>query len=201
MKQFTEREKRIINSILHGVAYDSYVLTNAFMDILDGKGIAFNAQNRCLLFDQQRKYTISDILQQERDFIETALLIQYLIDEQYIYIIKDNKEPALSLVGDKSDNPIGKEIPKDIADIFVNTQNRIVVTNKLYDLVNNHFLTYEGLQLDAASKQLESSVEQLKEAKIQSHAAKVATWISIATCGAAVLTLIIQVIQNIVCGC
>lgn len=201
MKQFTEREKRIINGILHGVASDSYILTNAFMDILDNKGIAFESKTRCLLFDSERKYGVSDILQFERDFIETALLIQYLINHQYIYIIKDNNEQPLPIIGDQSKQYIAKEIPQDIAEIFFITQNRIVAMNKLYDLANNNFLTYEGKQLDSASLQLKSSVEQLNEAKSQSRAAKVTTWISIATCVAAILTLIIQIIQNIVCGC
>lgn len=190
MKHFTEREKRIINGILHGVAYDTYVLTNAFMDILDNHGIAFDSKTKCLLFDAERKYEISDILQVERDFIETALLIQYLIDNQYIYIIKDNNEPPLSVIGDKSKNPIAKEVPEDIAAIFIKTQNRIVAMNKLYDLVRNNFTTYEEQQLTLARQQLDVAIGALEEARKQSKSAKTTMWLSVVAIVIAILTLL-----------
>lgn len=190
MKHFTEREKRIINGILHGVTSDSYVLTNAFMDILDRKGISFDCQSRCLLFDKGRNYNIAEMLQFERDFIETALLIQYLIDNEYIYIIKDNDEPPLQIIGEKGARPIGKEIPKEIAGIFILSQNRIVALNKLWDLVSNNFLTYEGQQLHIAQRQLDIATGSLQEAHKQTKSARRTLCWSIVTCFIAILTLL-----------
>ena len=190
MKHFTEREKRIINGILHGVTSDSYVLTNAFMDILDRKGISFDCQSRCLLFDKERNYNIAEMLQSERDFIETALLIQYLIDNEYIYIIKDNDEPPLQIIGEKGAQPIAKEIPGEIAGIFILSQNRIVALNKLWDLVSNNFLTYEEQQLHIAQRQLDIATGSLQEAHEQTKSSRKTLRWSIVTCIIAILTLL-----------
>lgn len=193
MKHFTEREKRIINGILHGVTSDSYVLTNAFMDILDRKGISFDCQSRCLLFDKERNYNIAEMLQFERDFIETALLIQYLIDNEYIYIIKDNDEPPLQIIGEKGAQPVAKEIPGEIAGIFILSQNRIVALNKLWDLVSNNFLTYEEQQLHIAQRQLDIATGSLQEAHKQTKSARKTLCWSIVTCFIALLTLLANI--------
>lgn len=154
MKHFTQKEKNIICGIIEGAAFDTYVLTNAFNEVLNGKGVAFDSEKGFLQYDPSKYYNnISAILQVERDFIETALLIKYLVEHQYIYIIKDSQEPPLPWVGDTIINPIGKQIPADIAEIFVNSCARIVVLNRLLDLRNNKFCTYEELQLIWARRQ------------------------------------------------
>lgn len=190
MKHFTEREKRIINGILHGVTSDSYVLTNAFMDILDRQGIAFDCKSRCLLFDAECHYNVAEMLQYERDFIETALLIQYLIDNEYIYIIKDNDEPPLQIIGEKGAHPVAKEIPGEIAGIFILSQNRIVAMNKLGDLANNNFWTYEEQQLLLAQEQLDTATGSLHEAHKQTKSARKTLYWSITACIIAILTLL-----------
>lgn len=193
MKHFTQREQNIIRGILSGAAYDSYVLTNAFMDLLDGKGVAFDSQKGFLQFDNS-KYNVSSILQVEQEFIETALLIQYLINNQYIYLIIDSQEPPLPWIGDALKNPIGKQIPRDIADIFLNSFVRIVVLNKLEDLVSNNFLTYEEQQLCIAQQQLDIAAGSLREAHKQTKSAKIAMGASVVACFIAILTLLATVL-------
>ena len=189
MKHFTEREQIVIRGIINGAAYDSYVLTNAFMDLLDGKGDAFDSQKGFLQFDNS-KYNVSSILQVEQEFIETALLIQYLINNQYIYLIVDSQEPPLPWIGDALKNPIGKQIPRDIADIFLNSFVRIVVLNKLKDLVSNNFLTYEEQQLHIAQRQLDIATGSLQEAHEQTKSSRKTLRWSIVTCIIAILTLL-----------
>ena len=189
MKHFTEREQIVIRGIINGAAYDSYVLTNAFMDLLDGKGVAFDSQKGFLQFDNS-KYNVSSILQVEQEFIETALLIQYLINNQYIYLIVDSQEPPLPWIGDALKNPIGKQIPRDIADIFLNSFVRIVVLNKLKDLVSNNFLTYEEQQLCIAQQQLDIATGSLQEAHEQTKSSRKTLRWSIVTCIIAILTLL-----------
>ena len=181
MKHFTQREQIIIRRIIENAALDTYVLTNAFNDLLYGRGVAFDSQKGFLQFDPSKYSNVSSILRVEREFIETALLIQYLINNQYIYLIVDSQETPLPWIGDEISNPIGKQIPRDVAEIFINSFVRIVVLNKLFD-VDNNFLTYEGQQLSLAAN-------SLSVANIQANYAKVTTYISIGTCVIAVLTL------------
>lgn len=153
MKHFTTREKRIISRIIDDAVFDTYVLTNAFNDLLFGQGVAFDSSKGLLQFEKSKYNNVSSILQVEREFIETALLIHYLEEHQYIYIIKDSQEPPLQCIGDTIANPIGKHIPADIAEIFINSCARIVVLNRLLDLRDNDFRTYEELQLIWARRQ------------------------------------------------
>ncbi len=193
MKHFTEREQIIIRGIINGAAYETYVLTNAFMDLLDGKGVAFDCQKGFLQFDSS-KYNVSSILQVEQEFIETALLIQYLINNQYIYLIVDSQEPPLPRIGDELSNPVGKQIPRDIADIFMHSFVRIVVLNKLMDLVNNNFFTYEEQQLHFAQAQLNTATGSLHEAHKQTKSARKTLCWSIVTCFIALLTLLANIL-------
>ena len=193
MKHFTQREKNIIIGIQQGTNFDSYVLTNAFADLLYDKGVAFDSLKGFLQYDGS-KYNISSILQVERDLIETALLIQYLIDNQYIYLIKDSKEPPLPWIGDPRSNPVGKAIPKDIADIINNSQVRIFAMSSLADLVEDDFKTYEEKQLLLAQEQLNVASGSLEEAKKQSSSAKRTLRWSIAACIIAILTLLASIL-------
>jgi len=189
MKHFTQREQIVIRGIINGAAYDSYVLTNAFNDLLFGQGVAFDSPKGFLQFDNS-KYDVSSILKVEQEFIETALLIQYLINNQYIYLIVDSQEPPLPWIGDALKNPIGKQIPRDIADIFLNSFVRIVVLNKLEDLVSNNFLTYEEQQLHIAQRQLDIATGSLQEAHEQTKRSRKTLRWSIVTCIIAILTLL-----------
>ena len=192
MKHFTKREQNIIRGIIDGAAQDTYVLTNVFNDVLFGRGVAFDSEKGFLQFDNS-KYNVSSILQVEQEFIEIALLIQYLIANQYIYLIVDSQEPPLPWIGDALKNPIGKQIPRDIAGIVINSFVRIVVLNKLEDLVNNDFRTYEEQQLRLAQNQLKIATGSLEEAKRQSSSARKTLGWSIATCIIAILTLLANI--------
>lgn len=55
MKHFTTREKRIISRIIDDAVFDTYVLTNAFYDVLLGKGVAFDSVNGLLQFGKSKK--------------------------------------------------------------------------------------------------------------------------------------------------
>lgn len=190
MKHFTQREQIIIHRIIEDAVSDTYVLTNAFNVVLNGRGVAFDTQKGFLQFEKSKYNNVSSILQVEREFIETALLIQHLISNQYIYPIIDSQEPPLPWIGDQLKNPTGKQIPRDIADIFNNSFVRIVVLNKLRDLVSDGFITYEEQQLTIAQGQLNIAAGSLNEAHFQSDNAKITTRISIITCAVAVLTLL-----------
>ena len=185
MKHFTQREQDIIRGILDGPAHDTYVLANAFNDLLFRQGVAFDSQKGSLLFEES-KYDVSSILKVEQEFIETALLIQYLISNQYIYPIIDSQEPLLHHLT----YPIEKQIPRDIADIFNNSFVRIVVLNKLRDLVSDGYITYEEQQLKIAQRQLNIAAGSLDEAHFQSNNARITSRISVITCAVAILTLL-----------
>ena len=194
MKHFTQREQNIIRGILSGAASDTYVLTNAFNDVLCGRGVAFNSETGLLQFDISKYKDASSILRVESEFIEIALLLQYLISNQYIYLIRDSQDPPLPRIGDKLSNSIGKQIPNDIAVTFNNSFVRIVVLNKLEDLVNNDFLTYEEQQLRLAQKQLDIATGSLREAHKQTKSAKIAMWASVVACIIAILTLLATIL-------
>lgn len=182
-KQFSNEEKQLIRSILYGSTHNTYVLTNAFNEWLQKRpGIRFDLKKGMLIFDRNIYTNSDDILNIKKSIIKTALLLKYLEDNSYIYIIQDETSTSTpQFVGALNiSTPLQVPLPKEIAFIIQRTLYNIAASYDLIQLVENGFKTYEDLQLIQASTTLEASKIQIR--------------VSVASLFVAVLTLICSVV-------
>lgn len=153
MRQFTEEDKRVIrNFVEHAGDSATFVLTNVLNDLFIGKTMAFDGAN--LLFNHT--IGVDQILEDEKQIVFRALLIKYLQDEGYIYIVDDATTVNPSRMIGNVNNPqltAKKKLPKDVAHILASVNKRVYVTENLLSLVQNDFKTYEELSLEESMKQ------------------------------------------------
>ena len=164
-KQFSDREKRIINyNYLHRNE-PTFVLTNVFNEWFDRRGVSFDLETGEITYGLQNlsDANVNNILNDENGIIEIALLIKYLVDNGYIYLIKKDKEDLPEkLNGSWNKYSISNPLPKDIVDIIRQTFRRVCVSYDLISFVENGFKTYEDLQLSQAAITLNTSKSQLR---------------------------------------
>lgn len=163
-KQFSDREKKLISSICYGSQFNTYVLTSAFEEwLFNKKGICFDLEKGQLVYDLDIYQEVDDILNIKKEIIKVALLLKYLEDNNYIYIIQDktSSEDPRYVGTKKIKTPIQIPLPNEIAFIIRRSLYNVIASYDLIQLVSNGFKTYEDLQLEAASKQLEASRNQL----------------------------------------
>lgn len=163
-KQFSNREKALLTSIYDAKNSNTYVLTSVFAQWLDPAGsICYDLKKKALIFDLDKYNDPTVMLNIKKEIISTALLVKYLEDEEYIYIIKDDTStPPPTIVGGQNiNNPIQLPIPTEIAHILNRSFYNIYVSYDLESFVENGFRTYEDLQLTKAADNLEASQKQI----------------------------------------
>ncbi len=214
MKQFSNKEKQIIRYIVAHRDSNTFILANVFNEWFDKKGVTFDLETGLIKYDYNRVKDVNTILNDEHGIIEIALLIKYLEEKQYIYIIKDKKDivdSPMVLGANSAETNLAHDIPDDIVSIIKRTLFRVFVAYDLVYIVENNFQTKETQQLALAVLQLKESQQQqklaeqqleisqgqlniaagsLNEAHFQSDNARITTRISIVTCAVAVLTLL-----------
>lgn len=164
-KQFSAKERALITSIYNAKDSNTYVLTNVFAQWLDPNGgIRFDLEHGKLIYDLAIYGDHDAMLNIKKDIISTALLIKYLEDEGYIYIIQDEtsvKQP--SFVGAQNiTRPISVSLPPEIAYIIARSLYNIYVSYDLRLFVENDFKTDEDLQLNKAAENLKASHKQIR---------------------------------------
>lgn len=177
MRQFSEQEKQLIYSIYRSKDSNQYILTNVFAKWLYGdNAIGYDVENGCLIFDGEQQKDAEEMLDIQKGIIQTALLIKYLEDEGYIYLIKDSSvvanPPYIGKNISQNHMPLRVPVPNDIADIINRSFYRVYVSYALSQLVENGFKTYEELQLLASKDQLEKSSQQLAISEAQLEEAR-----------------------------
>ena len=164
-KQFSNKERDIIRYIYNNRQNNTFVLTNVFNRWFDRTGVSFNTDTGDIVYSIQNPTQIDaeSILSDETGIIEVALLVKYLVDHEYIYLIKKEKEDLpQKLGGNWSNLTVTNTLPPDIVDIIRQTFRRIYVSHDLIQFVENGFKTYEDLQLIQASTSLEAARIQIK---------------------------------------
>lgn len=164
-RQFSDKEKAIIRYICQHRNDYTFVLTNVFNQWFDRTGVSFNAETGDVEYDVNtiNEADANRILSDENGIIEIALLIKYLVDHGYIYLIKKDKDDFPKKPrGNNAIITILNSLPSDIADIIRQTFRRVFVSYDLVAFVNNHFKTYEDLQLAQAGITLEASKRQIR---------------------------------------
>lgn len=152
MKQFDAQEQQWIREISQIGESDEAVLTNVFDDVLFNKGVAINLDSGNLLYDMEKYQNVNDIVAIQKIIIKRALLIKYLEEHHYIYIINDSPE-SISVVGDKFKTSIEQKLPTEIADILRRTTYRIYADSSLRAFINQSFKTTDEITIEEAKKQ------------------------------------------------
>ena len=199
MRQFSNQEKELIYSIYENRNSNNYVLANVFNKwIFAENAVSFDFSKSTMMFEFSKNPTVDTTLDIQRDIIKTALLIKFLQDEGYIYLIEDNATINKPITfGPIFNQSLSVNLPSDINNIIYHTLNRVFVSYALIQLVENDFMTYEELQLQSANNQLKAAAGQLNEAKSQSRTARITMWLTAITCFLAICTFIAQLLFSI----
>lgn len=163
-KQFSNREKHIINFIYLHRDDPTFVLANVFSEWF-GRNVSLDLITGEVEHGIQdiNDARVDDILNEETGIIEVALLIKYLVDKGYIYlIIKDKEDLPRKLGANRSRISVANSLPKDIVDIVRQAFRRVYVSYDLVFFVEHEFKTYEDLQLTQAAENLEASQKQIR---------------------------------------
>lgn len=168
MRKFSEQEKNTIKLIVQGAENSlSYVLINAYNDIFYQQKVKYKVGSSDLLFYRDHTSIHSDeLLSIEKVIIEISILLNYLKENRYIYIIEEEHQTTEenNIVGKFNSNNlkcISMPIPQDISKILSEAAtHRIFVSPDLIYLAENGFKTIEEETLEEAKK-------QTKNAKIQ----------------------------------
>ena len=164
-KQFSDREKALIISIYKAKDSNTYALMSVFSQWLDPRGgIRFSLEDVDLVYDLNIFKESNDVLTIKKEIIRVALLIKYLEDEGYIYIIQDESSTDLPpYVGAQEiQRPLQVALPPEISYIISRSLYNIYVSYDLIYFVENGFRTDEDLQLIQASKNLDASNKQIR---------------------------------------
>ena len=179
MKTFSEQEQKILKYIVLNRNSNTFILANVFNEWFDETGVLFDLKTGDVVYDSERlgNDPVNKILSDEHGVIEIALLVKYLVDKGYIYVIKDTRnEINLNQLGKNlSNSKIFHELPKDIVKIVQQSLYRVFVSYELVEIVQNNFQSKEAQQLQVAVSQLSHAQDQLKIARKQLETVKLQT--------------------------
>lgn len=163
-KQFSSKEKHILQFIYLHRNDPTFVLVNVFNEWFDRAGVSFDVETGDILYSLQdiNEADVYKMLSDESGIVEIALLIKYLVDNHYIYLIeKDKEDLPKKLGGNWSRLTISNKLPPAIVEIIRQTFRRLYVSYDLIFFVENGFKTDEDLQLLKASENLKASKKQI----------------------------------------
>ena len=168
-RTFSKYEQETIRIIVNNAKVSpSYMLSSAYNDIFMGTNVVFTDNKLCFYFKDTYAYDNEEetLHEVENDVIVKTLLLKYLTNSGYIYLIADKNVKNFSSDIDFADHintnrEVQLNLPRDISTFIKNSKKRIVVSAELISLVDNDFKTYEDKQLEKASEQLESSEKSL----------------------------------------
>lgn len=174
-KHFSDREKHIIRFICNHRDDPSFVLVNVFNQWFNNTGVSFDVETGDVVYGYGdfSEVNVNKILSDENGIIEIALLIKYLEDNNYIYLVRKAKEDLPKKPkGNWAKLTIANELPQDIAELIRHTFRRVYVSYDLVHFVDNGFKTYEEAQLENAAEQLKTSNISLLASKENVDVAK-----------------------------
>lgn len=147
-RRFSKREQAFIRRICKlGGSFEAHVM---FKDVIERTNINYwNGSGRC--FRVPVELSVEERENGKRELIEIALLIDYM--EQNDYIVFDDWESKTvhNFPYGKGSNFCNEAIPEKVADLFDHClERRAFITQRLIDLVNDKFKTYEEKVLNTA---------------------------------------------------
>lgn len=183
MKRFSDIEKTVIRSIVQQGKHNySYVLINAYLDLFYKYKVEYDHDKQSLVFYARDINSVDheSFLSIEDTIMEISLLLDYLEENRYLYLIEDTSTNQLtSISGFEKDGLIQvyKTIDPKIDKILYEALNhRVFVSSDLTQLVKDNFELYEDKMLKEANKQTIAANDQAKESRKQTRN----SWIAIA---------------------
>lgn len=173
MRHFSVNEKKAIERIVNWSSSNQFTLINAYDDIFHRNKVGFDHKTNQLIFYRniEDDNLLDDLLTVEHEILEKSILIKYLIDNRYIYLIHDDSNQSLSKIdGFVKEGlfPIKKSIDKGISRILYKSINhRVFVSQDLVDLYKSDFKTIEDKTLDEAREQTSLARTQADKARKQ----------------------------------
>ena len=168
MRKFSEFEKECIRYIVNLSRNNlSFVLVNAYNDIFYREKIEYKINTTHLKFYRDiDNVSVDEILSIEKEIVIKSLLIKYLVDNRYIFLVNDTtSDQDITLGNFLKDGliPFQKDISPEISEVLsYSALNRIFVSFDLVYLVENGFRTIEDEALEESRKQTEKAGETIK---------------------------------------
>lgn len=186
-RELTSTDKRVICDIIShaDAAPANYLLVNAFADIFESVPVTYcysdkGEESLTYYYDGERwtRNKATEILTSfEANIVDRSDLIQFLIDEKYIVLLKPNRESLplefeLFAKGRDWEGIAYSDFGKETFMVFRNSFCRVIITERLRRFCKNDFLTDEECLLKEVKKQTELAKKQVEEARNQSESAK-----------------------------
>lgn len=161
-RKFSELEKKTITQLVKycSTSYTPYLLVNVYNDIFEYTTVAFiNGQLK--FYCDEIPNDAQFMLKVLRDVIEKTLLLKYLIDKRYLYLIEDKSVNKVSEDIDfhgkyEKKYSIVVDLPYDISAFLKKTKMSVLVTQDLISLVENNFESVADKQLVKVQSMLET---------------------------------------------
>ena len=167
MRKFSNKEQDVIRRLVEQTRNSlSYVLINAYNDIFYSHKVEYTEGNLVFYLENVSKFSdvdVSQILAIEKEIIDTSFLIEYLIENRYIYLIDDEpsngKQSSAGGFFKGNLRSVQKSLDKHVCEILDDAlSHRVFVSEDLNQLVTNDFKTIDEQALEESRKQTKYSI-------------------------------------------
>ncbi len=163
-RSFSQYEQNTIRTIVNNASNSvAYLLVNAYNDIFYYTNVEYVNGALHIHYSEEDFNTLdsdSSLTIQKAVIIRT-LLLRYLVENQYIYLVEDlniqNPTTDIKLANKNNKKyDLEVDVPEDIADFLNKLHRRVIVSEELVVLVNDNFMTPEDKLLKGIHEQLKS---------------------------------------------
>lgn len=168
-RSFSEYEKKTIEIIVNkaGDSVD-YLLVNVYNDIFYYTNVEY-INNELHFYYKESEFNKIDsnsTLEVKKDVIVKTLLLQYLVENRYIYLVEHRNVTNLNnniRLGNINDTKydVKVELPNDIVEFLNTTKRVVIVSEELKTLVRDNFVTPEEKLLKETKDQAENIKTQI----------------------------------------
>ena len=177
-RYFTKYEQETIKTIVtHAEQSLTYLLVNVYNDIFDYTNVEYKNNHLHFYYSGKEldQLNSDSTLYVQNEVIVKTLLLKYLEENRYIYLIEDKniQNPTTSI---ELANKSGKEynllvdLPDEIASFLNNVHKRVIVSEELKALVYNNFISPEEKLIEASKEQVEKITIQTIQLESQRQA-------------------------------
>lgn len=163
-RSFSEYEQRTIRLLVEkaGNSVD-FLLVNVYNDLFLFTNVAY-IENELHFFYKKKEYALDNngkyTLSVKKDLIVKTLLLKYLVDNRYIYLVDQanvqGRHNDIHFNNEKdAQYEVVVDLPQDIVEFLNNSKRIVIVSEELKALVQNDFVTPEERLLKVGYRQIE----------------------------------------------
>ncbi len=164
-RSFSKYEQETIKTIVENVKFSvDYLLVNIYNDIFYYTNVEYVDNELHFYYKKEDFEKIDDkiILSIKKDVIVKTLLLMYLIDNRYIYLVDQANVQGQNnniQLANKLDTQyeLTVDLPKDIAEFLNNCKRVVIISQELITLVENNFKSFGEQQVDESKEQTKNS--------------------------------------------